>query len=55
MAREEAHATQKYEQLGEEYAVTLDENKQLTDEVKGKDDIIKTLTKENLLLNSKIT
>ena len=48
-------ASQRYLQIGEEYRATQDENKVLNDEIKAKDDIIKTLTKENLLINSKIT
>lgn len=48
-------ASQRYLQIGEEYRATQEENKVLNDEIKAKDDIIKTLTKENLLINSKIT
>jgi hypothetical protein len=41
--------------MNDEYKSTQEENKVLNDEIKAKDDIIKTLTKENLLINSKIT
>jgi predicted nucleic acid-binding Zn-ribbon protein len=55
VGKQDAAAINKFNQLSEEYTVTIDENKLLNDEIKAKDDIIKTLTKENLLINSKVT
>ena len=53
--KQEGVASQRYLQINDEYRSTQEENKVLNDEIKAKDDIIKTLTKENLLINSKIT
>ena len=53
--KQEGVASQRYLQMNDEYRSTQEENKVLNDEIKAKDDIIKTLTKENLLINSKIT
>lgn len=53
--KQEGVASQRYLQMNDEYKSTQEENKVLNDEIKAKDDIIKTLTKENLLINSKIT
>lgn len=55
VGKQDSAAINKFKQLSEEYTVTIDENKLLNDEIKAKDDIIKTLTKENLLINSKVT
>lgn len=45
----------KFEQLAAENSATQEDNRQLASEIKTKDDIIKTLTRENLLINSKLT
>lgn len=53
--RQEDNANTKFKQVCEEGRLTQDENRVLNDEIKSKDDIIKTLTKENLQINAKVT
>lgn len=55
ISKNEGNANQKFHQICEESRLNLEENKILNDEIKSKDDIIKTLTKENLQINTKVT
>ena len=55
MAEEQDAVTDSLDRLREEKAAVEDESKCLFADIKTKDEIIKSLTKENLAINSKLT
>ena len=55
MQREQQTAESKLSQIIDEKHITDRENASLSSDIKSKDEIIKRLTKENLLINSKVT
>lgn len=55
MQREQSLAESKLSSIMEEKTAIDSENHSLNNDIKNKDEIIKRLTKENLLINSKVT
>ena len=55
MQREQETAESKLDKILNDKKATDSENLSLNSDIKNKDEIIKRLTKENLLINSKVT